>query len=44
MHKDFKENKQTEIDTLTKYLLDEASKYGVKLELLQKIYKELSQR
>jgi len=44
MHKDFKENKQTEIDTLTKYLLDEASKYGVELELLQKIYKELSQR
>ncbi|SFV51133.1 2-dehydropantoate 2-reductase [hydrothermal vent metagenome] len=44
MHLDFQNKKQTELEALSGYLVEEAKKYGVELPNITKIYRELVKR
>ncbi len=44
MHKDFKNKKKTELESLTGYLVRQARKHGVELPYTEKMYKELKKR
>jgi len=41
MHLDFQNNKKTELETLSGYIVQEAQKHNVEVPLMQKLYKEL---
>ncbi|WP_324171549.1 ketopantoate reductase family protein [Sulfurimonas sp.] len=44
MHLDFKNKKKVELETLSKYIVDEAKIFGVKTPLMNKMYEELNSR
>ena len=41
MHLDFQNNKRVELESLSKYVVNEGEKYGVKTTLMQKMYESL---
>jgi len=41
MHTDFQNKKQTELESLSGYLVQSAKEFGIELPLIEKIYKEL---